>query len=146
MANDWQEDEQLLALHLYCRTPFGKLDKRNPEIIRLAEVIGRTPSAVALKAANFASFDTSIHQKGMSNASKADRVLWDAFMQNSTDIAEKAEALYESRVINPEPVTPIYEIKEPKIPTGETETIREIKARRFAKLQQPLCNFRVGNS
>lgn len=130
MANDWQQDEQLLALHLYCRTPFGKLHKTNPDIIQLANIIGRTPSAVALKAANFASFDTSIHQKGMSNASKADRVLWDAFMQNSTDIAEKAEALYESRVINPEPVTPIYEIKEPKIPTGETETIREIKARR----------------
>lgn len=130
MANNWQEDELLLTLHLYCRMPFGKLHKTNPDIIQLANIIGRSPSAVALKAVNFASLDPSIHQKGMSNTSKADRVLWGAFMQNSTDIAEKAEALYESRVINPKPVTPIYEIREPKIPTGETETIREIKARR----------------
>ncbi|MDO8343525.1 MAG: HNH endonuclease signature motif containing protein [Cellvibrio sp.] len=130
MANDWQEDELLLTLHLYCRTPFGKLHKTNPDIIQLASIIGRSPSAVALKAVNFASLDPSIHQKGMSNTSKADRAMWNAFMQNSTDIAEKAEALYESRITNPEPVTPIYEIKEPKIPTGETETIREIKARR----------------
>ena len=25
MANHWQEDELLLTLHLYCRTPFGQL-------------------------------------------------------------------------------------------------------------------------
>ncbi len=130
MANDWQEDELLLTLHLYCRTPFGKLHKTNPDIIQLANTIGRSPSAVAMKAVNFASLDPSIHQKGMSNTSKADRALWNAFMQNSTDIAEKAEALYESRIANQQPVTPAYEIKEPKIPTGETETIREIKARR----------------
>lgn len=130
MANDWQEDELLLTLHLYCRTPFGKLHKTNPDIIQLANIIGRSPSAVALKAVNFASLDPSIHQKGMSNTSKADRAMWNAFMQNSTDIAEKAEALYESRITNPEPITPVYEIKEPKFPTGETETIREIKARR----------------
>lgn len=130
MANDWQEDELLLTLHLYCRTPFGKLHKTNPDIIQLANIIGRSPSAVALKAVNFASLDPSIHQKGMSNTSKADRAMWDAFMQNSTDIAEKAEALYESRITNPEPVVSVYEIKEPTFPTGETETIREIKTRR----------------
>lgn len=130
MANDWQEDELLLTLHLYCRTPFGKLRKTNPDIIQLANIIGRSPSAVALKAVNFASLDSSIHQKCMSNTSKADRALWDAFMQNSTDIAEKAEALYESRITNPEPVVSVYEIKESTFPTGETETIREIKARR----------------
>lgn len=130
MANDWQEDELLLTLHLYCRTPFGKLHKTNPDIIQLANIIGRSPSAVALKAANFASLDPSIHQKGMSNTSKADRAMWNTFMQNSTDIAEKAETLYESRITNPAPVTSVYEIKEPKFPTGETETIREIKTRR----------------
>lgn len=130
MANDWQEDELLLTLHLYCRTSFGKLHKTNPDIIQLANVIGRSPSAVAMKACNFASLDPALKQKGLTGASKADRSLWDSFMQNSTEIAEKAEALYESRISNPEPVAPTYEIKEPKFPTGETETIREIKARR----------------
>jgi putative restriction endonuclease len=130
MANDWQEDELLLTLHLYCRTSFGKLHKTNPDIIQLANVIGQLPSAVAMKASNFAGLDPALKQKGLTGASKADRSLWDSFMQNSTEIAEKAEALYESRISNPEPVAPTYEIKEPKFPTGETETIREIKARR----------------
>lgn len=131
MANLWQEDELLLTLHLYCRTPFGKLHKSNPDVIELSEIIGRTPSAVALKAVNFASLDSSIHQKGMSNTSKADRVLWDNFMQNSTDVAEQAEALYESRIKNPEPIKPIYEIREPRFPTGDTETLRTVKTRRI---------------
>lgn len=130
MANHWQEDELLLTLHLYCRTPFGKLHQHNPDIIQLSNIIGRSPSAVALKAVNFASLDPSIPQKGMSNTSKADRELWDSFMKNSTDIADQAETLYEVRVKNIEPIKPTYEIKEPKFPTGETETTREIKVRR----------------
>ena len=130
MANDWQEDELLLTLHLYCRTDFGKLHKTNPEIIHLASIIGRTPSAVAMKACNFASLDPALTQKGLTGASKADRKLWEEFMKNSTSIADQAEALYETRVIKPNPFIPDNQIKEPKIPTGETETIREIKTRR----------------
>jgi putative restriction endonuclease len=53
MANNWQEDELLLTLHLYCRAPFGKLHQSNPNIIQLAQIIGRTPSAVAIKACSF---------------------------------------------------------------------------------------------
>lgn len=132
MANNWQEDELLLTLHLYCRTPFGKLHQTNPEIVQLANIIGRTPSAVAMKACNFASLDPALAQKGLAGASKADRALWDAFMQNSTDIAEKAEALYETRVLPTEPITP--ETEKPLVfPTGPTETIREVKVRRVQR-------------
>lgn len=130
MANEWQPDELLLALHLYCRTDFGKLHSTNPEIIHLANIIGRTPSAVAMKACNFASLDPALTQKGLTGASKADRALWEQFMKNSSDIAEQAEALYETRVLKPHSSIPDNHIKEPKIPSGETETIREIKTRR----------------
>lgn len=132
MANNWQEDELLLTLHLYCRTPFGKLHQTNPEIIKLAQIIGRTPSAVAMKACNFASLDPALAQKGLAGASKADRALWDTFMTNSTEVAEKAEALYETRVLPTEPITPTTE-KPFVFPTGPTETIREVKVRRVQR-------------
>lgn len=48
MANNWQEDELLLTLHLYCRTPFGKLHQTNPEIIKLAQIFSRTPAAASV--------------------------------------------------------------------------------------------------
>jgi len=132
VANNWQEDELLLTLHLYCRTPFGKLHQTNPEIIKLAHIIGRTPSAVAMKACNFASLDPALAQKGLAGASKADRALWDAFMTNSTEVADKAEALYETRVLPTEPITP--ETEKPLVfPTGPTETIREVKVRRVQR-------------
>jgi len=132
VANNWQEDELLLTLHLYCRTPFGKLHQTNPEIINLAQIIGRTPSAVAMKACNFASLDPALAQKGLAGASKADRALWDAFMHNATEIAEKAEALYETRVLPTELITP--ETEKPLVfPTGPTETTREVKVRRVQR-------------
>lgn len=132
MANNWQEDELLLTLHLYCRTPFGKLHKTNPDIIQLANIIGRTSSAVAMKACNFASLDPALSQKGLQGASKADRALWDAFTNNSTAIAEHAEELYETCVenklsANVLPVTPLV------FPTGVTESLREVKVRRVQR-------------
>src|SRR5690606_10708269 len=132
MANAWQEDELLLTLHLYCRLPFGKLHQSNPDVIQIAQVIGRTPSAVAMKACNFASLDPALTQKGLHGASKADRALWDAFMANSTEVAEKAESLFELRV---EQQTPVFTPSEKPVnfPTGATESMREVKVRRVQR-------------
>jgi putative restriction endonuclease len=67
----WTRDELLLTFNLYCRTPFGRLHRNNPDIIALAQKLGRTSSAVAMKLVNFASFDPA-HQsrnvRGLSNA------------------------------------------------------------------------------
>ena len=79
MRSPWTRDQLIAVLKLYCRTPFGRLHSRNPDIISLAENLGRTPSAVALKAVNFASLDPTIDRTGMSNASSLDREVWAAF-------------------------------------------------------------------
>ena len=129
MANNWKENELLLALHLYCRLPFGKLHQSNPDVIQIAQVIGRTPSAVAMKACNFASLDPALSQKGLVGASKADRALWDAFMNDSTAIAEQAEALYENKV----EAKIEKDVIKPTLPEGMTETTREVKVRRVQR-------------
>ena len=81
----WTRDELILAINLYCKLPFGKMHSRNDEIIKLAELIGRTPSSIALKLGNFASFDPTLKQRGISgasNASKLDKQIWDEFHNN----------------------------------------------------------------
>ena len=81
----WTKDELVLAINLYCKLPFGKMHSRNEEIRRLAELIGRTPSSIALKLGNFASFDPTLKErgiKGASNASKLDKLVWDEFYNN----------------------------------------------------------------
>ena len=46
MARDlWTRDEMILVLNLYLKLPFGKMDRRNPDVIHLANIIGRTPNA-----------------------------------------------------------------------------------------------------
>lgn len=81
----WTRDELILAINLYCKLPFGKMHKGTEEIISFAELIGRTPSSIALKLGNFASFDPTLKErgiKGASNASKLDKQIWDEFYNN----------------------------------------------------------------
>ena len=78
----WTRDELLVVFDFYFRTPFGKLHKGNPDIIALAELIGRTPSSVAMKSCNFASLDPQHQRRGISGlkgASNADRALFEEF-------------------------------------------------------------------
>ena len=81
-TGNWTSEQLKLAFHFYCQTPFGKLHSRNRQIIVLAQLIGRTPSALAMKLVNFASLDPSITgsgRKGLSGASALDRHIWDEF-------------------------------------------------------------------
>ncbi len=81
----WTRNELILAVNLYCKLSFGKMHKGNAEIIRLAALIDRTPSSVALKLGNFASFDPTLQQRGIrgaSNASKLDKEIWNEFYNN----------------------------------------------------------------
>ena len=45
---NWSREETILALYLYCKTPFGKIHKGNENIINMAKLMGRTPSALGL--------------------------------------------------------------------------------------------------
>lgn len=75
----WRREELLKALQLYLLTPFGRIHARNPQVRELAIELGRTASAVALKMVNFASLDPTLSQRGMANASRLDREVWDEF-------------------------------------------------------------------
>jgi hypothetical protein len=79
---NWTLEQLKLAFYLYCQVPFGKLHQRNPQIVELAQLIGRTPSSLAMKLVNFASLDPSIRnsgRRGLGNASALDEVVWDEF-------------------------------------------------------------------
>ena len=90
----WTRQELLVAFRLYCQIPFGKLHSLNPEIIKIAELIDRTPSALAMKLANIASLDpaiTSTGRKGLSSASNADKEMWQEMQNNWGNFAIESE-------------------------------------------------------
>lgn len=98
IRRNWIRDELILTFNLYCKLPFGKLHRLNPEIIHLSELISRTPSAVALKLANFASLDPELKKrgiKGMSSHSKLDKIIFDEFNNDWTTLLIESELLLE---------------------------------------------------
>lgn len=96
---NWSEEQTKLAFHFYCQTPFGQLHSGNPRVIALAELLRRTPSAVAMKCCNFASFDPA-HQargvRGLGNASELDRSVWDRFHADWEGLAVECESMLEA--------------------------------------------------
>ena len=96
MAKNWTDAEQILALNLYRLLPFGRLDKKTPEIISLAKVMDRTPSSLSMKLCNFASLDpeiTKTGRKGLANVSNKDREIWAWHIENPTDFQKKSKLL-----------------------------------------------------
>ena len=79
VSKGWTRQQLLVAFALYCQMPFGKMHSKNPEIIKYAELIGRTSSALAMKLTNIASLDPAIistGRKGLSGASSTDKKMW----------------------------------------------------------------------
>ncbi len=99
---NWTAEQLKLAFYFYCQTPFGKLHGRNPQIIELARLIGRTPSALAMKLVNFASLDPSITgtgRKGLSGASALDRKIWNEFHADWERLTIECEQLRQHRLL-----------------------------------------------
>ncbi|NLB66210.1 MAG: HNH endonuclease [Lentisphaerae bacterium] len=78
----WTRDELFIVLNLYHKLAFGQFDQRNASVMALAERLRRTPSSVAMKLSNLASFDPALRLrgiKGLQGASKLDREMWEEF-------------------------------------------------------------------
>jgi hypothetical protein len=110
-TGNWTREQSLLAFRFYCETPFGQLHSKNRRVVDLARLIGRTPSALAMKCVNFASLDPVIRESGragLSNASSLDKKIWDEFHFDWDKLVEECAALEEylrsKKRILPEPL------------------------------------------
>jgi putative restriction endonuclease len=100
-SNKWTREELIIAFNLYCKIPFGKIHIHNPEIIALAKILGRTPSAVSWKLANLASLDPSLKKRniaGASHGSKMDAEVWDDFNGDWDRLVFESEKLLAQRM------------------------------------------------
>ena len=98
----WTWEETLVVFNRYWHIPFGRLNHRNPEIIELATLMGRTPSSVSMKMCNIASHDLNLHQKGLANASKYDKQVWDEYHASREDLifeSESAAASFDGQTV-----------------------------------------------
>ncbi len=93
---NWTREELILALNLYLKLPFGRMNKSTPEVIHLAKVIDRTPSAIAMRLVNFASVDPYHKNRGvvgLSGGKKQVEPIWNEFIENKEDLIFESEKI-----------------------------------------------------
>jgi putative restriction endonuclease len=128
---NWTREEMILALNLYLKLPFGKMHSRTAEVIHLANIIGRTPSSIAMRLVNFSSVDP-FHQnrgvKGLPGGLKQVEPIWNEFINNRNDLLFESEKILAKK----ENDTIDFKFAEALIGTenlvGETR-LREVKVR-----------------
>ncbi len=109
--HDWTREELIVAFNLYCKIPFGRIHIRNPLVIELAKSIGRTPSAVSWKLANFARLDPALKKRqiaGATHGARAEIEIWQEFNDNWEKLSFESERLLQKmagRIAPPEEET-----------------------------------------
>lgn len=94
--NNWTREQTIVALSVYCKIPFNRASNNNPEIVKAASIIGRTPSSVKMKVGNFGSFDPELKAKGvvgLSNTSKLDEEIWNEYCNDWGKLAFDSEKI-----------------------------------------------------
>lgn len=114
---NWTRNEYLITLDLYLNHSEIVEDKNDPKIRKAADLIGRTPDAVALRLANYRNIDPR-STKGMSHVSKGCREIWDDYFGNEDQLEYETESarqrLTSRRSSQKRPAS-----EEPDIRTGE---------------------------
>jgi predicted restriction endonuclease len=100
------------------------MNSRNPKIIEVAKLLGRTPSSLAMKLVNLASLDPA-HQargiKGLAGHSRGDERVWDEFRDNWDEMT----VLSETKLKQLEPAKePEPEYVPRDVPTEAAATVR----------------------
>lgn len=94
--NNWTREETIIAFNVYCKIPFKNSSKTHPEIIRYANIIGRTPSALNMKVGNIGRLDPDLKQQGITglvHGAKMEEEVWNEFYSNPERLAYESEIL-----------------------------------------------------
>ena len=127
---NWGSSELLAAFSLYCTVPFRRIHNRNPQIIAFAELIGRSPSAVAWKLVNFARFDPDLKERGIqgaSHGSKGEAQIWEQYLADPESFAFESEEAIAS--LNGVPVSEFAGIDTSDLPSVGLDRKRIVKTR-----------------
>jgi len=118
-SNNWTREQTIIAFNLYCKIPFSKAVQGNPQVIEIANLINRTPSAVAMKLGNFGRLDPDLRARGiggLKNGSKLEEVIWNEFHHDWEQLAYESERLLSE--FKQQPIEMSAEIEDYIFPLG----------------------------
>lgn len=106
----WQRDELILALDLYFKIDYNKLNGKHPEVVKLSQLLKRLPlfpenqrtetfrnaEGVYMKLGNFLSIDPNDVRKGLPSYSKLDKIIFYEFRSKQEELFHIAQTIKES--------------------------------------------------
>lgn len=96
--NIWTREETIIAFYVYCIIPFASSSKTNPIIIKYANMIGRSPSALNMKIGNIGRLDPELKKKnisGLTHGAKMEEFIWEEFNKDREGLIYEAERIIE---------------------------------------------------
>lgn len=115
----------------------------NKDVKELAALIDRSPSAVARKLGNFASFDPKLRErgvKGLTNSSKLDKQIWQEYMEHWDEAFISGEKLLAQKKHST--IEQLNDIDLDNLPQGkERETMVKIRVNQTLFRRMVLTNF-----
>lgn len=94
--NKWTREETIVAFNVYCKIPFKSSSKTHPMIIKYANLLNRTPSALNMKIGNIGRLDPDLYKKGISglvHGAKMEEEIWKEFRENPEQLAYESEKI-----------------------------------------------------
>jgi putative restriction endonuclease len=80
VSNSWSKEELLSAYNLYCKIQIDKIIYQNTDIIRVAELLNKTPKEIVKRFKNFSKLDSAV--KTLENIEQTDINTWNSFNTN----------------------------------------------------------------
>ena len=114
---NWTREEHILAFNLYCQIPFGSIHMRNPRVIELARLLGRSVGAISYKLSNFARLDPALKARGirgLEHGAGGEEDVWREFVDHPESLAFESEQLRALRL--GKPVEVVAEVDERDLP------------------------------
>jgi putative restriction endonuclease len=142
--SNWTREELIVAFNLYCTLTFTRINASNKAVKELAEIIGRSNNAVAMKLANFARLDPALQSrdvKGMSHGGHGEELVWNEFNSDWEKLGFESEVIlakYKGVSVDSfVDLTDIPEIKEGK----ERESIVKTRVNQFFFRKTVLASY-----
>lgn len=129
-GENWTRDELILAFALYSEIPFGQIHMRNPKVLELANLLGRTPGSVSMKLSNFARLDPALQARGIAGlkrGAKGEKEIWDQFRERPEALAFESQRLLAKRL--GKPLEEVAEIRTDDLPREGIERDAVIRVR-----------------
>lgn len=96
MKTLWSLEETIVAFYVYCKIPFKDSNKTHPLVVKFANLIGRSPSALNMKIGNLGRLDPNLKKKGvtgLAHGAKLEEEVWKQFYKDPELFVFESEKL-----------------------------------------------------